>query len=146
MQLEWNAVDLKTGFIRLKAAQTKTDEARSVRLSPQVIQMMKEIPRTLHTRNVFLSVTQKPIRRWGSYQKKVWNESLKRAGIKDAVFHDLRHDFVTKAMRRGNPAYLVMKQVGHKSDAMLRRYQLIDERDLFEFRFSSESQKLGETS
>ena len=49
-------------------------------------------------------------------------------------------------MRRGNPAYLVMKQVGHKSDAMLRRYQLIDERDLFEFRFSSESQKLGETS
>jgi integrase len=146
IQLEWNAVDLKTGFIRLKAAQTKTDEARSVRLSPQVIQMMKEIPRTLHTRNVFLSVTQKPIRRWGSYQKKVWNESLKRAGIKDAVFHDLRHDFVTKAMRRGNPAYLVMKQVGHKSDAMLRRYQLIDERDLFEFRFSSESQKLNETS
>ena len=42
IQLEWNAVDLKTGFIRLKAAQTKTDEARSVRLSPQVIQMMKK--------------------------------------------------------------------------------------------------------
>ena len=146
IQLEWNAVDLKTGFVRLNAAQTKTDEARSVRLSPQVIQMMKEIPKTLHTRNVFLSVTQKPICRWGSYQKKVWNESLKKAGIEDAVFHDMRHDFVTKAMRRGNPAYLVMKQVGHKSDAMLRRYQLIDERDLFEFRFSSESQKLSGTS
>ncbi len=128
IQLEWNAVDLKTGFIRLKAAQTKTDEARSVRLSPQVIQMMKKIPDTPHTRNVFLSVTQKPILRWGSYQNKVWNESLKRAGIEDAVFHDMRHDFVTKAMRRGNPAYLVMKQVGHKSDAILRRYQLIDER------------------
>ena len=71
---------------------------------------------------------------------------MKRLGIEDAVFHDLRHDFVTKAMRSGNPAYLVMKQVGHKSDAMLRRYQLIDERDLFEFRFSSESQKLSETS
>ena len=146
IHLEWNAVDLKAGFIRLKASQTKTDEARSVRLSPQVIQMMKEIPRTLHTRHVFLSVTQKPILRWGSYQKKVWNESLNRAGIEDAVFHDMRHDFVTKAMRRGNPAYLVMKQVGHKSDAMLRRYQLIDERDLFEFKFSSEPQKLTETS
>ena len=71
IQLEWNAVDLKIGFIRLKAAQTKTDEARSVRLSPQVIQMMKKIPDTPHTRNVFLSVTQKPICRWGSYQKKV---------------------------------------------------------------------------
>ena len=59
IQLEWNAVDLKIGFIRLKAAQTKTDEACSVRLSPQVIEMMKDIPSTLHTRNVFLSVTQK---------------------------------------------------------------------------------------
>ena len=146
IQLEWNSVDLKAGFIRLKAAQTKTEEARSVRLSPQVLQMIKEIPKAPHTRHVFLSVTQKPIRRRGSYQKKVWNKSLKRAEIEDAVFHDLRHDFVTKAMRSGNPAYLVMKQVGHKSDAMLRRYQLIDERDLIEFKFSSEPEKLGETS
>ena len=60
--------------------------------------------------------------------------------------HSMGAIHVTKAMRTGNPAYLVMKQVGHKSDAMLRRYQLIDERDLFEFRFSSESQKLSETS
>ena len=146
IQLEWNAVDLKEGFVRLRAEQTKTNEARIVRLSPQVLQMLKEIPRTLQWRNVFLSLSQKPIRRWGSYQKKVWNESLKRAGIEDAVFHDLRHDFVTKAMRSGNPAYLVMKQVGHKTDAMLRRYQLIDERDLVEFKFASEPHKLSESS
>ena len=146
IQLEWNAVDLKEGFVRLRAEQTKTNEARIVRLSPQVLQMLKEIPRTLQWRNVFLSLSQKPIRRWGSYQKKVWNASLKRAGIEDAVFHDLRHDFVTKAMRSGNPAYLVMKQVGHKTDAMLRRYQLIDERDLVEFKFASEPHKLSESS
>ena len=146
IQLEWNAVGLKEGFIRLRAEQTKTNEARIVRLSPQALQMLKEIPRTLQWRNVFLSLSQKPIRRWGSYQKKVWNASLKRAGIEDAVFHDLRHDFVTKAMRSGNPAYLVMKQVGHKTDAMLRRYQLIDERDLVEFKFASEPHKLSESS
>ena len=145
IQLEWNAVDLKEGFVRLRAEQTKTNEARIVRLSPQVLQMLKEIPRTLEWKNVFLSLSQKPIRRWGSYQKKVWNESLKRAGIEDAVFHDLRHDFVTKAMRSGNPAYLVMKQVGHKTDAMLRRYQLINERDLVEFKFASEPHKLSES-
>ena len=146
IQLEWNAVDLKEGFIRLRAEQTPTNEARIVRLSPQVLQMLKEIPRTLQWRNVFLSLSQKPIRRWGSYQKKVWNESLKRSGIEDAVFHDLRYDFVTKAMRSGNPAYLVMKQVGRKTDAMLRRYQLIDERDLVEFKFASEPHKLSESS
>ena len=58
----------------------------------------------------------------------------------------MRHDFVTKAMRSGNPAYLVMKQVGHKSDAMLRRYQLIDEQDLLQLKFSPEPEKLTETS
>ena len=146
IQLEWNSVDLEDGFARLRAAQTKTDEARSVRLSPQVIQMLGEIQRTLQWKNVFLSVTQRPILRWGSYQKKVWSESLKKAGIEDAVFHDLRHDFVTKAMRRGNTSHVVMKQVGHKSDAMLRRYQLIDERDLLQLKFSSEPEKLTETS
>jgi hypothetical protein len=35
-------------------------------------------------------------------------------------------------MRDGNASHVVMKQVGHKTDSMLRRYQLIDERDLLE--------------
>ena len=75
IQLEWNAVDLKEGFVRLSAEQTKTNEARNeariVKLSPQVLQMLKEIPRTLEWKNVFLSLSKKPIRRWGSYEKKV---------------------------------------------------------------------------
>ena len=37
-------------------------------------------------------------------------------------------------MRSGNASHVVMKQVGHKTDAMLRRYQLVDERDLLELR------------
>ena len=37
-------------------------------------------------------------------------------------------------MRSGNASHVVMKQVGHKTDPMLRRYQLIDERNLLELR------------
>ena len=70
---------------------------------------------------------------------------MKKAGIEDAVFHDLRHNFVTKVMRGGNASHVVMKQVGYKSDAMLKRYQLIDERDLLDLKFSPEPQKLTET-
>ena len=50
--------------------------------------------------------------------------------MSDACSHDLRHDFITKAVRAGNPYHVVMKQVGHSSDAMLRRYDLIDGNDL----------------
>ena len=63
-------------------------------------------------------------------------DRLEKAGIKGACFHDLRHDFVTRAMRGGNASHIVMKQVGHKTDSMLRRYQLIDERDLLELRIN----------
>ncbi len=137
LKLNWSDVDLKTGFVRLKSSMTKTDEARSVRLLPEVITMLREIPRALHTQQVFLSATNKPIPYWTTYVQKTWKQSLEKAGIEGACFHDLRHDFVTRAMRNGNASHVVMKQVGHKSDSMLRRYQLIDEKDLLELRMDS---------
>ena len=137
LKLQWRDVDLKTGFVRLKASMTKTDEARSVRLLPEVITMLREIPKTLHTQQVFLSANNRPIPYWTTYVQKTWKQSLQKAGIEGACFHDLRHDFVTRAMRSGNASHVVMKQVGHKTDSMLRRYQLIDERDLLELRIDS---------
>ena len=137
LKLQWSNVDLKTGFVRLKASMTKTDEARSVRLLPEVIAMLRETPRALHTQQVFLSATNKPIPYWTTYVQKTWKQSLEKARIEGACFHDLRHDFVTRAMRSGNASHVVMKQVGHKTDSMLRRYQLIDERDLLELQMDS---------
>ncbi len=147
IQLEWSDVDLQEGFVRLSASKTKTDEARSIRLLPNVIAMLKEIPRAIHTKKVFLSAKGRPIPYWTGYLNQVWQNTLKEAGIKDACFHDLRHDFVTRAMRSGNASHVVMKQVGHKTDSMLRRYQLVDERDLLELRIdlpvTSPGQKTG---
>ena len=137
LKLQWSDVDLKTGFVRLNASMTKTDEARLVRLLPEVIAMLNDTPRALHTQQVFLSATNKPIPYWTTYVQKTWKQSLQKAGIEGACFHDLRHDFVTRAMRSGNASHVVMKQVGHKTDSMLRRYQLIDEKDLLELRMDS---------
>ena len=134
IQLEWTDVDLQEGFVRLRALKTKTDEARSVRLLPDVIAMLKEIPRAIHTQKVFLSAKNFPIPSWTGYRNKIWQNTLMKAEIENACFHDLRHDFVTRAMRSGNASHVVMKQVGHKTDSMLRRYQLVDERDLLELR------------
>ena len=99
--------------------------------------MLKEIPRAIHTKKVFLSAKGRPIPYWTGYLNQVWQNTLKGAGIEDACFHDLRHDFVTRAMRSGNASHVVMKQVGHKTDSMLRRYQLVDERDLMELRIET---------
>ncbi len=130
VQLTWDKVDLENGFVRLRASETKTQQGRSVKLLPHVLEMLRDIPRVSHTRRVFLSASQKPLSAWTTYCHEVWKKTLNQAGVEGACFHDLRHDFVTKAIRSGNPPHLVMKQVGHKSDDMLRRYHLIDETDL----------------
>ncbi|MEC8544443.1 MAG: site-specific integrase, partial [SAR324 cluster bacterium] len=111
-KLQWSDVDLQTRFVRLQASMTKTDEARSVRLLPEVVAILRETPRALHTQQVFLSATNKPIPYWTTYVQKTWKQSLEKAGIEGACFHDLRHDFVTRAMRSGNASHVVMKQVG----------------------------------
>ena len=130
IQLTWDSVDLERGFVRLKAKDTKTRTSRIVKLLPHVVKMLSEIPRVNHTRKVFLSALGKPLPYWTTYCHDTWKNALATAGITDACFHDLRHDFITKAIRKRTRPYIVMKQVGHKSDAMLRRYQLIDEDDL----------------
>ena len=137
LKLQWSDVDLKTGFVRLRASMTKTDEARSVRLLPDVVATLRDIPRAVHTPYVFLSANNQPIPYWTTYVQKTRGRSLEKAGIEGACFHDLRHDFVTRAMRSGNASNVVMKQVGHKTDSMLRRYKLIDESDLLELRMDT---------
>jgi len=132
--LQWDSVDLKRGFIRLKASETKTRTARLVKLVPEVIEMLVGIRRSSETRNVFLSKNNKPIPYWTTYCGDTWRSILRKAGVENACFHDLRHDFITRAIRNGTRPYVVMKQVGHKTDEMLRRYQLIDETDLEELK------------
>ena len=144
--LSWSQVDLKEGFVRLKASDTKTDEARSVRLLPEVLEMLNNIPRPIHTDRVFLSASGQPIGKWDGRCNKAWKTALSKAGIEDMTFHDLRHDFVTRAMRSGNASHVVMKQVGHKTDSMLRRYQLIDERDLLTLRIDDPEQDSAKRS
>jgi integrase len=104
--------------------------SRIVKLLPQVVKMLNEIPRVNHRRKVFLSALEKPLPYWTTYCHDTWKNALATAGITDACLHDLRHDFITNAIPKGTRPYILMKQVGNKSDAMLRRYQLIDEDDL----------------
>ena len=127
IQLNWDSVDLQRGFVQLSAHETKTRESRLVRLLPHVIEMLEEIPRFDYTRRVFLSVNDQPIPYWHSHCGDTFRRVLEKAGISDACFHDFRHDFVTKAWRAGNRVELIMKQTGHKTDSMFRRYNLIDE-------------------
>jgi integrase len=56
--------------------------------------------------------------------------ACRRAQVAGATFHDLRHTFVTNARRAGVDPLTVMKITGHKTMAVFKRYNTVDEGDL----------------
>jgi len=61
---------------------------------------------------------------------------LKRAGIKDLKFHDLRHTFATFAAKMGASNLELATAMGHRSLSMLSLYTHLD---------AQHSQKLSES-
>ena len=51
--LKWGQVDLKEGFIKLEAEDTKTNEGRLVPLNRELMEMFKAMPRGLPMTPVF---------------------------------------------------------------------------------------------
>ena len=56
--------------------------------------------------------------------------ACQKAGVTKATFHDLRHTFVTNARRTGIDYFRIMAITGHKTMAVFKRYNTIDDHDL----------------
>jgi integrase len=127
LKLTWDRVDLEAGFIKLGSRDTKTGYSRLVPMTPTIQQVLKELSKvkSLLTNRVFLYKG----RAVGEIKTAV-NTAIKRAGIQDFRFHDLRHCAATNFRRAGVDTVTAMKIVGHKSDKMHRRYNSVSEADL----------------
>lgn len=127
VQLTWDRVDLRRGFILLRAVDTKTKTRREVPLTPGVRLTLHELAkvRRLETSRVFL-YRGKPIQR----VSRAFKCALKEAGLDNFRFHDLRHCASTNLRRAGVDTATAMQIIGHKSEKMWKRYNSIEERDL----------------
>ena len=129
LKLTWDKVDLKKGFIRLQAEDTKTREGRTIPLtfSPELLDLFKDLykVRSLHSSQVFLRQG-KPIR----CVREAFKGACLRAGIHGFRFHDFRHTAITN-MRRAEIDHLTIMQIsGHKTMACFTRYNSFREPDL----------------
>src|SRR5262245_3083064 len=129
LNLTWDRVDLKAGLIRLKAEDTKTDEARFVPLTADLTAQVKELYkiRYLHEPHVFL-VNGKSV----SSVKTAFNAACRRAKIEGFRFHDFRHTAVTNMRRAGIDHLTIMRITGHKTLEVFKRYNSFLESDLRE--------------
>lgn len=135
--LRWDQVDLKAGVARLKAADTKTKEARIVPLSKPVIEALKMETRPLDGGAIFTveatdkvtgEVTREPMK--ATSMSPLFSRLVKKLGIKDLRYHDLRHTALTRLRRAGVDVLTMQRVSGHKTLDMLRRYNTITEADL----------------
>ncbi|MCU0592075.1 MAG: site-specific integrase [Desulfobacterales bacterium] len=116
LSLKWDQI--RSGFIYLE--KTKTNEARQIPVSDALEAVFKDIRRKegLKYEYVF-SYQGKPI---ADNIKHSFNSAVKKAGIVDFHFHDLRHTFASQVLLHGGTLKDVQELLGHKSLAMTLRY------------------------
>jgi integrase len=65
--------------------------------------------------------------------KKAWMQALRRAGISNYHFHDLRHQFATFAAGQGASNVELATAMGHRTLSMLLRYSNLDAKNSKKF-------------
>lgn len=117
LSLKWDNVDLKHGFLLLDV--TKNGERREIPINDTLRHTLQGLTRRLDVPYVFHdAVTGK---HYGDV-KRSFNTALRRSGIKDFHFHDLRHTFASHLVMAGVDITTVSRLLGHKSLAMTLRY------------------------
>ena len=125
VNLKWDRLDLKEGFIRLKAEDTKTREPRSVPLPRELVEIFKAMPRGLPGVKVFIREGE-PIKSI----REVFDAACKRGLIEDFTFHDFRHTAINNWRLQGHDYFRIMAASGHKTMAVFKRYNKVSEAEL----------------
>ena len=120
IRLRWEHIDLNRRTAHLP--DTKNGESRTVPLSTTAIRVLHALPRSLHGQ-VFPGVTTEAI-------KRAYIRAVRRAGIENLRFHDLRHEATTRLFEKGLNIMEVASITGHKDLRMLRRYTHLKAEDL----------------
>jgi integrase len=141
LSLKWEQVDFERGVIVLEKKQTKGKKART---APIYGHMRPILEMAQACAGGCPYVVQEDGRRVFDI-KTAWHNSFDRAGLlvdtgrlrktgekllkPEALFHDLRRTAATNMIRAKVSPEMILRIVGWKSMAMLRRYGILDEAD-----------------
>jgi integrase len=121
--LTWQQVDLGRAMITL--LDTKNGEPRSIPVTGQAFAVMQGHAkvRRLDTALVFPRADgRRPVD-----VRHAWYEALRRAGVDDFRFHDLRHSTASYLAMNGATLVEIADVLGHKTLSMVKRYSHLSE-------------------
>jgi integrase len=118
LNLEWNQINIEKGFISVK--KTKSRKLRTIPMNPTMKTLFSKLSlKRKGQDHVFEnSETGKPLSDFTTS----WYTLLKRTGIKDLRFHDLRHCFATYALLNGGDIISLKETLGHSRIDTTARY------------------------
>lgn len=116
LNLKWADVDLNNR--KLAVIKTKSNETRVIPINRTLHQELLDLSNQVKMEYVFCNSDGKP---YGDI-KTGFSGALRRAGIKDFRFHDLRHTFGSHMVMQGVSLRTVQQVLGHKDIRMTMRY------------------------
>jgi integrase len=110
--LQWERLNIKTRIAHLPETKNGTK---------------RDVPLSVKARDALIRVGVKPSGKIFGYTahglKSTWRFMVKRLGIQDLHFHDLRHEAISRLFELGSLDMMEVAAIsGHKSLAMLKRY------------------------
>jgi len=122
-------IDLKEGLIRLKGEDTKTGEARSIPIHPELMEVLKRVlkVRPFSWDRVFHR-DGKPID--SNHVRWAHEMVCKKANIPNFTFHDFRHTCINNWRKEGHDYFKIMAASGHKTMSVFKRYNMVGEEEL----------------
>ncbi len=120
-------VDLLGGLIMLDPGTTKNSEGRSVKLTSETLELVKQCMSSKTVDDYLLTRKgSRPIRDF----RGAWDKLTKAAKLPGLLFHDLRRSAVRNMVRSGVPEVVAMRISGHKTRSVFDRYNIVNESDL----------------
>ncbi len=117
LRLEWGQVNLEQRHAWIHGWQSKNRRPISVPLNDTAIAVLgRQVGK--HPERVF-TFRGNPL---NSTNNKAWISALKRAGIEDFRWHDLRHTWATWQRQAGTPTHELQRLGGWRTGAMVERY------------------------
>ncbi len=120
LSLQWNRVNLFRKTIVIQ--ESKNGKPRTTPLTQKAADILTERSKIRNIKNDLVFTSTVGTRIDGDNLRRAFKKALKKAGIEDFHFHDLRHTFATRLAQNGVDIYTISKLLGHKDIRMTQRY------------------------
>jgi integrase len=132
--LTWRQVDFGAATVRLEPGTTKNRAGRMFPMTPELRALLEAQRAATNAAQTKLgAIVPHVFHRGGAPIKsfrRAWLTACDAAGVPGRIFHDFRRTAVRNLERAGVPRSVAMQMVGHKTEAIYRRYAIVSDADL----------------